>query len=411
MIVTRTKRVALLLVLLLLGSCRIPSEQFQEPSSSPSIFRYAYVHPGLTITLGEKLMNQDGYGVREADRVWRVPVSFPGTSWIRVRTDADDVVRSMYFWYNSGFRFDRELASYTDQFGAPDVKRTDQGEEIHTWNDGWTRFDLVRVDNHHHSVLTDISGQGTAPEYGWAQNPEVPLTLTMDDVLSTTKIWSMIEGVSAELTQSVVEYHPDIHPDTLNVIRDMVDKHYAPDVLFNEVRAEMMKRDDVQRRTALSSWLFGDEYVEIQALVDEYEPELSLEEYANVLGNSTPDEGRIEPMVRVVRASHVGEFFLGIELESIRATTEILRTLPGAEGVPLLPAGDERTKRLEAYGMYGLVSFLWTHEPLTNAQLALLADAFESESGQWYVRVYTDALMSALSNAREQTVHELTSMP
>lgn len=402
-----------LLFALLLTSCRVPNEQFQDPSSAQSIFRYAEVNPALTITLGEEFENGSQFGIREADHLWRVPISFPGTSWIRVSTDSDDVVRSMHFSYNSGFKFDRELAAYTEELGTPEVLRTESGDEVYTWEDGWTRFDLVRdgeeSGRNHYSALTDLSRSGDALEYNWAEDLGEPATLTIDDVLSKTKVWSIVVGKSAELTQTVSSYYPDMPPDTLEMIREIVDRHYAPEALFNDVRAGMIKRDDDQNRSALNSWLFSDQQVELQVLVDEYEPDQSLEEYAAVLGESPPDAERVEPMLRFVRASHVGEFLFDIERERIRATAEILETVPGAHEAPAMPTADERTTRVEEYTMFGLANFLWTHEPLTNEQISLLANSYESASGQWYVRVYTEALMSALATAREKTVRDLSS--
>ena len=281
----------------------------------------------------------------------------------------------------------------------------------YVWQDDQTRFALVRRTGdqgpQHLAVLSDVALAPSTPLPDITQIGVDTVAPTMDDILATTEVWGFIVGKPVELIESIRTYHPDLHPDTLVMVKAALEEHYAPFSLYRHIRRHMKEHSSEDVVTHLIDWLFDDAMVIQQATVDAYEPELTLEAYAASLQDARPPQERINLMMRFVKTNQVGTFYVGLQTAVRDATNKILASLPGASDPIPAPSLAERSQMEMNFDFGAIVAFLWRYQPLTDEQIEQTVDWYETESGQWYVQAYTEALTSALTAAGENVANQI----
>lgn len=145
----------MLRTLTLLAALLVAAPVFAQQVEGPvEIFRYANFGAGWTVTLGQPLnvppnLLKNGSVVREGPGIYTLGFyeRFEyGSVAIRVRisTDADGDVASLRFDYGLGYRFDVEREDYEELLGTPVREERSADGETATWEDGQTRFELIR---------------------------------------------------------------------------------------------------------------------------------------------------------------------------------------------------------------------------------------------------------------------------
>lgn len=383
----------------------------QETDSTSTLFRYAELGSPGRINLGEPIGLLGGYGIREADGITRIPMSYPGTAWMRVYTDSNRQVGALYFSYNAAFDFAEGLTSYTEDLGKPEQDIV-EGQEIYFWQDDQTRFELVRrtgdQGSQHFSILRDLALSSLIMLPDVTQVGTDTVSLSIEDILATTELWGFIVGKSTEFIDVISASRPDLHPDTLAIVSAAIEEHYAPHSLYSHVLQHMKEHSNEDVVVPLIDWLFDETMVRQRATVNEYEPELTIEKYASSLQESPPSPERVNFLMRFVKANHVGAFFLGLDTAVRGASNNILASLPGASELLPPPSIEESNAMAQTYELLAIMGFLWRYEPLTNEQIAQTVALYETDSGQWYVRAYTEALTSALTVAGENVAYQIS---
>ena len=115
----------------------------QEPGR-PALFRQISVATGQVIALGEPF---DPAGLAESagEGVYSLrPGKFAGARKLLVVVSADSRVSAMRFIYQEDVSFDEVVGRYRTRFGQPHVlDDASQGVGVY-WEDGRTRFEILR---------------------------------------------------------------------------------------------------------------------------------------------------------------------------------------------------------------------------------------------------------------------------
>ena len=388
------------------------SARGQQIDSTSHIFRYADLGLPGKIMLGEPFALQGKLGIQESDGITRIPLSYPRTAWVRVFTDVEGRIGAMVFTYDASFDFAEALANYTADLGEPEQGPGSQGD-IFSWRDDQTQFDLVQRKgaggDTNFSVLRDLELAPATVLPALAQMQADTVALTMDDVLSTTMIWDIIAGKDAAFIEVIKTNHQDLVRDSLNYVSALIEEEYAPLALYDHARNYMEMQNDAEMMGDLIGWLFDETTLKLRTMMNENEPELTLEEYALELQSSPPEPERVQLLLRFVRANQVEEFFVGLDTATRNASNDILTTLPGSPALMSPLTEEEILQMSQNYRNYMLVIFLWLTEPLTNDQIAHLVTNYETASGQWYVETYSDALAYALAEAGRNVASRISS--
>lgn len=70
-------------------------------------------------------------------------------------------VQNMYFSYAVGTKYQEQLANFENELGPPDSQSGDEGNEVSTWDDGSTRFELTNSPSGVTSTLTNLAPTGS----------------------------------------------------------------------------------------------------------------------------------------------------------------------------------------------------------------------------------------------------------
>jgi hypothetical protein len=115
----------------------------QEPGA-PALFRQVSVSTGKVIALGEPF-NPAGLAVSIGEGVFALrPGKFAGAKKLLVMVTTDSRVSAMHFIYPEEVSFDEVVRRYQPRFGQPhslDGAAQDVGVY---WEDGHTRFEILR---------------------------------------------------------------------------------------------------------------------------------------------------------------------------------------------------------------------------------------------------------------------------
>ncbi len=135
-----------ILLLLILTGC-VATQPSASPAARPAIFREVRFDPYQPITLGEPLPPTAPPGVRRGEFLVLADLSFGGADSIYVELRNDRRVIGLHFVYPDTTDYLAQVASYSENFGAPRrVVADSAGGDIEraVWQDPTTVFLLSR---------------------------------------------------------------------------------------------------------------------------------------------------------------------------------------------------------------------------------------------------------------------------
>ena len=223
---------------------------------------------------------------------------------------------------------------------------------------------------------------------------------TLDDVLEVTKVRSILDGMPGQFVFELEQAQSG--SPVPEDVRRLAAVYFADSTLYRYVLEGMRERTDGAAILALSEWLFSDWATAARGAVDGYEPDETLEEYAAGLRADPPREERVRLVARFVRANEAGPFYVGLAEAQRDAVRSVVAAL-GDDPVALPePTEEERAEVSDRYSTVALISFLQRYAPLSDDQLERLVSAYESESGRWYVRSYSESVANAIRRAGQE---------
>ena len=370
-------------------------------SADSSLFRYADLGIG-TIELGQPFTFQS-ISIQESPEIYRQPMSYPGTSWIRVYSTPDNMVGGMLFWYNTGHDFDEAVESYSSNYGIPEFQEQDQ-VKIYTWQEGNTRFQLVQnvqqASPFAFSLLTDteLSPATSAPTPETVQHEKVDITI--DDVLlSATQVFSVIATIPDVMNQRLSTNLPDVSPDTMQLAQSAVEQHFNASSLYGLMRNHANTYGDSTHKKRAIEWLFSSNSVRMRAESSPLSQEKTMEEYAQELVNNPPTTERSILIDRFIKANDAVDFYVLIEDLMRIAMNHVLAVIKGPDyQFPLL---SDAEKGMAQQNLLQLTetSFLWMYDSLSDEELLSMVKFYESAPGQWFVDMYTSSLQVTFDEA------------
>ena len=224
---------------------------------------------------------------------------------------------------------------------------------------------------------------------------QTPGARTLADVLEVTKVRSVLGGMPGQFLAEYERARPGAPvPDD---VRRLAAVHFADSTLYRYVLEGMEERAAGGVVATLSEWLFSEWATDVRDAVDGYEPGETLEAYAAGLRTAPPREERARLVARFVRANEAGPFYVGLAEAQRDAVRSVAAALGDGDRAALPePTEGDVAELSNNYSMVALVSFLQRYAPLADEQLARLASAYESESGRWYVRSYSESVADAV---------------
>ncbi len=115
-----------------------------DEAGASALFRQINVSTGTVIALGQPF-NPAGLAVSVSDGVYSLrPGKFAGAKELLVMVSSDGRVSAMQFIYEKDLPFEDVVARYRTRFGAPH-QMDGAAEDVGVyWEDGHTRFEILR---------------------------------------------------------------------------------------------------------------------------------------------------------------------------------------------------------------------------------------------------------------------------
>lgn len=398
---------AFILVLVpFLLSCN-SSKKLSKVNTESQIFRYTVLASADTLFLGKEIHSLSVYGDGIDVRTHRIPMSYPGVESMYIKTRDDQTIDRQLFVYDSSYDFSNELNSYKTDLGEPDSIQIRPDLKVYYWDDGFTHFEMIEFQSKEQNQAYSILRNSSAIDETSFNIKEIESyrgNFTIRDIIATSEVFSLISGFDDAFLEGVSGSLPD---SIINRVTPLANTYFDEENLYLHIVDYMSSELSTNTFTALSEWLYSDWFLKQTSISKSYTPELTIEEYAASLQNNQPPRDRVLAFFAFVEANKAGEFFLGIQEASRTVTNEIYLSLgfPDKTEEPLTE--EEKTQLKQQYNLSTLVSFLWAMEPLSNLQVQKMTDAYNTDSGVWYVQTYSDALAYSINKAGEELISEL----
>lgn len=394
------------LLLVIFANCASSKNQLTN-NTSETIFRYAHINLTDSLILGNSIYPLLIYGEKLNEYSHRIPISYPGTASITSYFDSDSIITDMVFTYRTVFDFRKSLSDYASDFGSP-LKTQLKDYTLFSWFDGETSFDLVKFygngDTLFYSVLSDHK-MSVFKKEDYQKLTSHRVAPSIRDILSRTEIWSFIGSLNSEIKKGL---SGKLQPEDSIRVYGLIDDHFDSKALYKLALEYLSKEIDRESQANLTEWLFSDWAIEQDYIVKKYEPQLTIEEFAESLQSNRPSQERVFTMLEFVQANKAGEFFLNIEEAKEKLTSQILNAASGSKINFESVSGKQREDIIQQYNFRVLVSFLWAMEPLTNEQILKSTTAYKTESGELFVNAYSEAIIYMIDQAGKNLLQEVT---
>lgn len=221
--------------------------------------------------------------------------------------------------------------------------------------------------------------------------------------------------IQAGMTDSLRQQHPEMSRDDLAAIQDLLSRSFAADVILQDTVAHMETHYDPQRATKVLDHLRSPLARKMTSLErasgtpDAYQAMMA---YAAQLEVSPPPEDRVAVLSELDRASHATELTVTMQLEIFKSVVRVVNAYAAEQGGEFL-GGDELDTAIEKMrdGVWEeaqgttLLSFLFTYQGVSDAELRNYIRLHNDPDMQWYLALSASALINALSHAMSNATH------
>ncbi len=261
------------------------------------------------------------------------------------------------------------------------------------------------------ALLAALSGCGS-PGTPVAQppDPETGVRSEIDRLLAHSALESIVSGRAGAFTRQVALLAGDLSDAELERLVTAVRGAFAPEALRESVASFLMEEaPNPETVSQVLGWIDEGANAEVQRVVGDYDPPLTLQEYAQSLVDTPPDANRIRLVVEWAQARGTGDFFVLLE-EALSEAAHSVWAEFRSEAATFTPArGPELESRLTDSFNASVVSFLRSHETVTDGVLRAATDEYKTDAGQWYAQAYSFSVARAIRAAGQRVVTELRS--
>lgn len=235
----------------------------------------------------------------------------------------------------------------------------------------------------------------------YAQQPS--LDEEIEDLLKTSSLSQVLAEIPSQLLATAEKIEPTLTEQQRNRLASAVAATFAERQLHEYVVASFRSQVDGEKLTEVRRALQTSSIREIHARFDSYKPKESFEQYAQRVQRERPPQARIDLMTRMVESQHAPEFYVRLTLGIQKAAHSAVRKILGDGIEAWTPPSDKQISELhERYAAISFLNFLQRFESLSDAEVEAFVGLYERNSGQWYVKAYTQAIVTAIEKATEK---------
>lgn len=238
-----------------------------------------------------------------------------------------------------------------------------------------------------------------APISAYGQTDPATMEAHIREVVEQSQLRSVVSDMGGGFMAAVEEHRTSLTDSVRLEIQEAVSVHFSADSLFESVVHSMLDAAEDDRVFELRDWTSADEHRTFRQAVDESETTESLEAYSQRLSTEPPSDDRIAAVSQLVAAQRTGSLYVLIE-EAFRQTAHEAVT---SAGVMLSPLEERTDRELESmaqqYEMISILTYMQRTEALSEEQIRAAAVRYETPSGEWYVRAYSEGLFGAVRDA------------
>jgi len=255
------------------------------------------------------------------------------------------------------------------------------------------------------AVVTACGGGGPpAP----APTPISPERATVERLLERSEVDAVVGGRARDFSRRVAIMAGDLTDDELERLVPAVREGFAPAAMKEDVASFLLGEGAPDTMDEVLSWLEEGAAAEVLSIAEGYEPELTLEEFAQSLTAEKVDGPRTRLFVDWARAQGAGDFYVLIDQALDEAAHKVWAAF--REDAPAFtPLGGEALQmRLRTSLGAGVISFMYRYETVPDEVLRRATAEYATPAGQWYVESYSLAVATSIRAAGDRVVAAIT---
>lgn len=184
---------------------------------------------------------------------------------------------------------------------------------------------------------------------------------------------------------------------------------------YDSLRADVLERLAAEARPELVSnlrqWMDAGATAAVRRIAEEYDPPLTLEQYANEMTDEPPPEAQIHLMGEWAEAQGRGDLFVLMQ-EALREASFLVHgTLrPNAPEFEPLTGAELEAARASSHAA-AVITLLHRHERVPEPLIQRSIAEYRTESGVWFTRNFPLAVAEAIRAAGERVAATLADDP
>jgi hypothetical protein len=239
-----------------------------------------------------------------------------------------------------------------------------------------------------------------------AQAPLATST-AVDTLIDASGIPNVLAGLGGVVQAQLARIAPALPAEQMARAREVVARQFEGARLYESVAAALTSQAQSGQLVELYEGFTAGAVSETRRQAAAYRPPLPLDQFVAALSDVPPPQERVQVMLRLAEAQGAASLYLTLAESARGAATVAARALdPNIPSFRALP-DDQVALALEQHDRQTVVLFLHRYAPLSDAQIAALAERYESPAGRWFVDALTRAVRDAVLTAAERAADEL----
>jgi hypothetical protein len=239
-----------------------------------------------------------------------------------------------------------------------------------------------------------------------AQGP-LATSAAVDTLIDVSGIPNVLAGLGGVVQAQLARIAPNLPAEQSARAREVLARHFEGARLYESVAAALRAQAQPEQLGELYEGFTTGAVADTRKQAAAYRPPLPLDQFAQGLSDLPPPQERVQLMLRLAEAQGAAQLYLTLAESARGAATAAARALDA--GVPSFRSlpDDQVALALEQHDRQTVLLFLHRYAPLSDAQIARLAERYESPAGRWFVDALTRAVRDAVLTAAEKAADEL----
>lgn len=229
----------------------------------------------------------------------------------------------------------------------------------------------------------------------------------VDRLLDLLNVEGVLAARDRAFTRQVAIMIGDPSDPELERLVDAVLTSFAYESLRADVAEYMVSEGSAEVVGRALQWMEGGATAAVRRIGEEYQPEQTVQEYANEMTDDPPSEARVQLIGAWAEARGEGPFFVLLQ-EAIReAAYRVHDTFrPGGPDFEPLSGDELEVARINSHGA-AVIRLLHGYAPAPDQLIRRATAEFASEEGRWLSETYALAVAQAIRAAGERAIEHL----